>query len=257
MELNVKPSRTRIAPYLLAALLLFLTLLAGACGPKFDQMSAQQIYEYGQNKLNNKSYQDAIDAYEALIDLYPFSLYVTDAELGIADSHFMKRQWVEAEASYDAFAKRHPSHPKVDHALFRSGMSSYKQKLAIDRDLTATEKAESQFSSVVSRYPDSGYYGEARLRLKEVRNDLAKRERYVAKHYWRDGEYYAAFKRYERVIRLYSDTDYYEEALYYGARCLIELDERGEAKRYLELLVRKYPEGKYVSDANKLLGTLQ
>lgn len=257
MERNVKPSRTRFMPYFLAATVLLLMLLTGACGPKFDQMTAQQIYEYGQNKYTGKSYQDAIDAYEALIDLYPFSLYVTDAELGIADAHFMKRQWVEAEAAYDSFAKRHPNHPKIDHALFRSGMCGYKQKLSIDRDLTATQKAEAQFSTVVSRYPDSEYYNESRLRLSEVRNDLAKRERYVAKHYWRDDEYYAAFKRYERIIRLYSDTDYYEEALYYGARCLVELDERAEAKRYLELLVRKYPEGKYASDANKLLGTLQ
>jgi outer membrane assembly lipoprotein YfiO len=132
-------------------------------------------------------------------------------------------------------------------------MASYKQKMSIDRDLSETTKAEAQFSQLVSRYPSSSYYKEARERLKEVRNDLAERERYVAKHYWRDDEYYAAFKRYERIVQLYADTDYYEEALYYGARCLVKLDERAQAKRFLDLLLQKFPGGKYADDARQLM----
>lgn len=232
-----------------------LLCLATSCGPKFDQMTANEINQYASEKFVKKKYTDAIEAYEALIDLYPFSTHVTGAELGIADANYARRRWIEAEVAYDAFAQRHPSHAKIDHVFFRSGMCSYKQKLAIDRDQAQTQKAEGSFSRVVSQHPDSDYYGEARVRLKEVRTDLAKRERYVAKHYWRDKEYYAAFKRYERIIRLFSDTKYFEESLYYGARCLIYLDEGVEARRLLNLLVRKFPEGKYAEDAKKLLPT--
>jgi outer membrane protein assembly factor BamD len=230
-----------------------LLLLNAACGPRFETMTAQSIYEYGQARYAKGKYQESIEAWEKLIDLYPFSVHVTDAELGVADAHFKKRQYAEAEAAYDAFAKRHPTHEKADHVLYMTGMCGYKQKMAIDRDQTATIKAESSFSQVVSRYPNSTYYTDARLKLKEVRNDLAKRERYVAKFYWRDKEYFAALKRYERIIQLYADTDYYEEALFFGGRCLIYLDERDQARRYLEVLLQRFPEGKYAGDAKKLL----
>lgn len=232
-------------------------LAAVGCGPSFKDMSAKQIYDYAQEKYDKKSYEDAIEAYEALIDLYPFSVYVTNSELGIADANFNKRRWVEAEAAYDSFIKQHPKHDRIDHVYYYSGMCGYKQKLSIDRDLAATQKAEMQFSQVVSRFPESSYLAEARLKLREVRNDLAKRERYVARHYWRDKEYYAAFKRYEQVIRLYADTDYYEEALYYAARCLANLDEKAEAKTYLKLLLGNYPEGKYADEAKDLQAKLE
>ncbi|MDP8224173.1 MAG: outer membrane protein assembly factor BamD [Candidatus Lernaella stagnicola] len=238
---------------LFIALCCAIWLALASCGPRFEDMSAAEISSYAQDRFENKKYSDAIDAYEALIDLYPFSMYVTLAELGLADAEFARKRWIEAEAAYDAFAKRHPNHDKIDHAIYHSGMCSYEQKLAIDRDQTQTQKAESNLSKVVSQYPDSSYYAEARLHLKEVRNDLAKRERYVAKHYWRDKEYYAAYKRYERIFRLFSDTDYYEEALYYGARCLINLDENRQAERLLDQLLRRFPDGKYADDAKDLL----
>ena len=240
---------------ILIAALLVLTIVT-ACGPKFEEMTAAQLHEYAQTKFAKRNFQDAVDAYEALIDLYPFSLYVTEAELGIADAYYMKRRWIEAEAAYDSFATRHPNHDRIDHVYFRSGMSAYEQKLAIDRDQAATQKSEADLSRVVSQYPDSQYFAEARLRLSEVRNDLAKRERYVAKHYWRNKEYYAAYKRYERVIRLFSDTDYYEESLYYGARCLIYLNEKDQAERLLRQLLRQNPEGKYADEAEDLLAKL-
>lgn len=232
-------------------------LLVGSCGPKFEEMSAQQIHNYGQAEFENKDYQDAIDAFEALIDLYPFSMYVANAELRIADANFNKRRWVEAEAAYEAFAQRHPNHEEVDHVYFRIGMCNYKEKLAIDRDQAYTSRAEQNFARVVSRYPDSEYIAEAQEKLAEVRRDLAKRERYVARHYWRDKEYYAAFKRWERIIRLFSDTEYYEEALYNAARCLHNLDEDGEARRYLRQLLNKFPEGKYAGKAKNLEAELK
>jgi outer membrane protein assembly factor BamD len=254
--MTLNHDRQNLARAAWAVAVLLLALLAGACAPKFDQMTAQEINDYATKKIAEKDYQDAIDAYNALIDLYPFSTFVTGAELGVADAQYAKRQFAEAETSYDAFAKRHPNHEKIDRVVYYSGMCAYEQKQAIDRDQTQTAKAETQFSQLVSRYPQSSFFNDAREHLKECRNDLAKRERYIAKHYWRDDEYYAAFKRYERIVQLYSDTDYYEEALYYGARCLANLDERTQARRYIEILLQRFPGGKYADDAKKMAAKL-
>jgi len=242
---------------LVAIILLAWLIPLGGCGPKFEEMSAQQIYEYGEQEYANRDFQDALDAYNALIDLYPFSVHVTDSELRVADCNYERRRWAEAEVAYDSFLKRHPNHTQADHALYRQAMCEYKQKLAIDRDQSSTQQAEHNFSRLVSRYPQSQYLAEAQQRLAEVRGDLAERERYVARVYWRQDEYYASYKRWERIIRLFSDTEYYEEALFYAARCLIELDEQVEAKRLLQMLLTKFPEGDYAKKARELLARLE
>lgn len=239
------------------AIFIVILVFSASCGPKFEEMTAQQIHEYGEGEFGDENYQNALDAYNALIDLYPFSIHVTEAELRSADCHYMRRHWTEAEAAYQAFFKRHPNHPRIDHVIFRIGMCNYKQKLAVDRDLDFTHRAEAAFSSVTSQHPESEHYQEAQERLAEVRHDLAKRERYVARHYWREKEYFASFKRWERIIRLYSDTEYFGEALYYGALCLLELDEQVDARRYLRLLLKKFPEGKYAEKAKELLSQLE
>ena len=246
-------SESRLSRRLLraTALLVLLVGLAG-CGPKFETMTAQQIYDYGEQQY----FQDALDAYNALIDLYPFSVHVTEAELRVADCNFERRRWAEAETAYDSFLKRHPNHPQADRALFHQGMCDYKQKLAIDRDQGPTQQAEHLFSTLVSRYPQSTYANEAQQRLAEVRNDLAARERYIAFVYWRQDEYYASYKRWERIIHLFSDTKFYEDALYYGARCLLQLDEKTEARRLLQALMNKFPEGSYAKKAKDLLAHL-
>ncbi len=233
------------------------TVLAAGCGPKFEDMTAQQIFQYGEQEYASRDFQNALDAYNALIDLYPFSVHVTEAELRVGDCHFERRKWAEAETAYDSFLKRHPNHPEADRALFRQGMCNYKQKLAIDRDQAYTQQSELLFTRLVSRYPQSSYSVEAQQRLAEVRDDLAARERYIARVYWRQKEYYASYKRWERVIRLFSDTKYFEEALYYGARCLVELDEKAEAQRLLQALLNKFPEGEYAKKATELLARTQ
>jgi len=251
-------NRQRLINWALRALLIAILVgFAGACGPKYEEMSAQQIYEYGENQFADEDFQDAIEAYEALIDLYPFSVFVTRAELGIADANFMKKRWPEAEAAYESFAKRHPNHEEIDHVIFRIGMCNYEQKLAIDRDQVFTQRAEQRFAEVLSRHPNSRYTTQAQQKLAEVRNELAERERYIARHYWREKEYYASYKRWERINRLFADTEYHEEALYYAARCLFKLDERGEAIRHLELLLEKFPEGDYAGKARSLLSEMQ
>jgi outer membrane protein assembly factor BamD len=231
----------------------FLLVFSFGCGKKFEDMSAKEIYEFGSEKFEKGKYSEATEAYEALIDLYPFSVYVSKAELGIADSYFEKRRWDEAIPAYSDFLDRHPTNEKVPHVVYNLGMCYYEKKMAIDRDQIATYEAEANFRRLVTEFPESEYYGNARKKLNEVREDLAKRERYIAKFYFREKEYYASLRRYMRVIRNYPDTKYFEEALYYSALCYVYLGEDQDAKRQVQLLKLKFPDGKYGKKSNKIL----
>lgn len=250
-------TKTNKRSRILLIFLICLVALFSGCGKKFEDMSAREIYEFGSEKYGGGKYSDAIEAYEALIDLYPFSVYVSKAELGIADSYFHKHRWDEAIPAYVDFLDRHPTNPQVPHVIHNLGMCYYNKKMAIDRDQIATFEAEANFRHLVTDYPNSEYYEEARKKLNEVREDLAKRERYIAKFYFREKEYYASLRRYLRVIRNYPDTKYFEEALYYSALCYLYLGEHQDARRQVQLLKLKFPKGKYEKKAEKILDQVQ
>ena len=247
----MKQIRFTTRPLLLLLLVATIGLCAG-CGKKFEQMSAQEIYDYGSEKFGKGKYSESVEAYEALIDIYPFSVYVAKAELGIADSYFHKKRYEEAIPSYVDYLDRHPTSEKVPHAIYHLGMCYYERKMAVDRDQTATVEASNSFHRLVTEYPKSDYYNDARTKLNSVRDDMAKRERYVAKFYFREKEYYASLRRYIRIIRNYPDTRYFEEALYYSALCYYELGEIQDAQKHVALLKSKFPEGRYVRKAQKL-----
>lgn len=228
-----------------------------ACGKSFEQMSAREIYDYGEKKFAKKRYSAALEAYQALIDLYPFSMYATESELRIADSHFKKRQWAEAVSSYEAFLERHPTHPKIPRVIQNLGMSNYKQKLAIDRDQHATSESLRYFSKLAREYPDSTETKESAVYLSKLKDELAKRERYIARFYWRDNEYYSSLERYLNIARLYPESRYYEEAIYYAGLCYVKLDEAKNAKRQFNLLVEKFPNGRYANRAKEALNKLK
>jgi outer membrane protein assembly factor BamD len=233
-------------------ILLAALVLGTGCAKKWDQMSPQEIYEHGSEKLDNGNFSEAIEAYGALIDLYPFSVYVSKAELGIADSYFAKHRYEEAIPAYEDYLNRHPTSEQVPHVIYHLGMCYYERKLAVDRDLANTFSAERNFYELVADHPDSEFYAPAREKLSQVRADLAKRERYIAKFYYRDKEYYASLRRYQRVIRNFPDTKYFAEALYYSGVCYLELGEKDQAKRQVDLLLAKFPEGKYANKGKKL-----
>jgi outer membrane protein assembly factor BamD len=223
------------------------------CGPKFDEMSPREIFEYGSEKYQKEKFSDSIEAYEKLIDLYPFSMYVTQAELQIADSYFHRRRFIEAATAYEDFIDRHPTNESTPHAMHYLGISHYKLKRAIDRDQEETYLAQDALSRLSTQYPNYSKIGDAKEKLIEVRSDLAKRERYIGRFYLREKEYYAALVRYQRIVRLYADTEYYPEALYFCALCYLKLEENREAQRYIHLVKTKFPNHKYSEKAEDLI----
>jgi len=164
--------------------------------------------------------------------------------------------YAEADEAYKDFLTRHPTNKEVPHALYMLGLSNFKQKMAIDRDQAYTREALKYFQRVIKQYPDSENHDDALEKARECRNDLAKRERYVAKFYFRERAYYAALGRYLEIIDEYADTKYNEEALYMAGRCYIKLKEPDRAKVVLNTLIAEYPESKYANRARSLVDKL-
>jgi len=132
----------------------------GACASTPDEVdevpSAEGYFQEGMRVLEGRrillifrdvNYPRAIELFQEVIDNYPYSEFATLAELKIADVYFEQERFEEAGSYYQDFVELHPTHERVDYALYRQGLSAHERVKSADRDQTATKDAIEQFKA--------------------------------------------------------------------------------------------------------------
>jgi outer membrane protein assembly factor BamD len=148
----------------------------------------------------------AEEIFQKVGDRYPFSPYATLAELRLADCKFYMSDYDEAISLYEEFEKLHPTNEAVTYVIFQEGSCYYNLMEAPDRDQTFTHKLIKTYERLLNRYPESPYSYEARKRIAEAKNRLARHEILVAEWYMRTGQVLQAKNRLETAMDLYPDT---------------------------------------------------
>jgi len=183
--------------------------------------------------LSDVDYQKATELLQRVIDDYPYSEFATLAELKIGDIRFDQMRYEEAQSYYQDFVELHPKNPQVPYALYRNGLSYFKQIRDPDRDQRPTNEAIKQFELVVEKHPDSEYASKARERLRECRDTLATRHAKIGNYYYKEGVCHAAIRRYTQAIDEYPDhTDNRLTRARLGV-CLRKMERAEEGDRIL------------------------
>lgn len=195
---------------------LFLTLFLTGCGkntlmsslgfetrssdtPEGLAMRGLDYYEHGK-------YHKAKDAFEKLMNNYPFSEYSLLAELKTADSSFYLEEYEEAVLLYMDFEERHPTNEAIPYVMYQAALCYYNQIDTIDRDVSNATNAIYAFSKLLRAFPNSPYRDEANARIRAARNFLANHEFYVASFYERTGKHEEAAARLEYLIKEYPEA---------------------------------------------------
>ena len=99
------------------------------------------LYQQGVEYYQDGSYKKAVDLFQRLKEEYPLSKYSIMGEMGIADSYFSGKQYVEAELAYSEFLNLHPTNENLPYVLYQIGMCHFNQITTIDRDQSEAFKA--------------------------------------------------------------------------------------------------------------------
>ena len=188
----------------------FITTLSG-CGfidyfflpPPED--TAQELFEAGQDAMNEKNYDDAAEYFTKLKDRYPFSPYTPRAELALGDAYFLDNRFDEAADAYKDFESMHPRHEQIPYVLYQIGVSNYKQFKSIDMPQEHVAEALEYFLRLTEMFPESNYAKQAQKYIQNCRRYLAEHEIFVADFYWHVERYGAAWKRYQSIISEFKD----------------------------------------------------
>jgi len=188
-------------------------LFSGCSGKGINDASPQELYDEAQKDIDSSQYLLALEKLRMLKNKFPYSNLAAEAQLKIADVYFLQDSFIEAAAAYEIFNDLHPKHEKTVYALFKIGDSYYNDVPGnIARDLTSATKAEAAFNNFLKKFPAEEKSDEIRNKRTDVRNFLAKKELYIGDFYYREDQYLSAQKRYVKILNLYPDSKFIEEA---------------------------------------------
>ena len=230
-------------------------LMLNACSKQvdFETMSAEEIYNYAMNEMEQTRYAKAETAFETLETDHPYSQWAVKSKLMGAYAYYKDEKYDDAIMAIDRFIKYHPGNKDVPYALYLKGMCYYDQISAADKDQGNTQKAEEAFALLTTMFPDSEYAKDASGKLNLTEDYKAGQEMIVGRYYLHEGNYLSALNRFNVVLENYQQTIQIEEALYRQVEIYAILGLNKYADGYYKILQKNYPEGKWTEKAAKVM----
>ncbi|MCW5652160.1 outer membrane protein assembly factor BamD [Hydrogenophaga sp.] len=227
--------------------------------------SPNRIYSEASDERAAGNYDKAVTLLEKLEGRAAGTPLAQQAQIDKAYTHYKAGEQAQALATLDRFQKLHPTSPAMDYALYLKGLVSFNDNLGLfgslarqdlsERDQKAAKESFESFRELVTRFPDSRYSPDARLRMTYIVNSLAQYEVHVARYYHSRGAYVAAINRAQSALTDYTDAPALEEALFimiqsYDALGMTQL--RDDARRVMQA---SYPQSEYLSKGFKSGGS--
>lgn len=166
-----------------------------------DSLIMEGLDNYQRNR-----YERAIEAFQKLKDRFPYNQYAIVAELKLADSYFLNKDYALAAVAYKEFEKLHPANEIIPYVIFQLAMCYFKQMPAIDRDQTYASQAVQEFERLIKNFPKSDYLSQAQANLITAKKNLVAHEFYIGEFYFKGKKYEAALGRFDGILRRFPDT---------------------------------------------------
>ena len=206
------------------------------------------LFEKGKALIAKGKYEEGRKYLNHVFETYPNETMGREALLLVADSYVNQKgtkNYTEARYRYRDYLNRYPGAPRRDYARYQFALCYDKEHEKPDRDQTATREAIEQYRNLIREFPDSGYAGAGRERIRQLMDLLAEHDFGVGYFYLRKGATASALSRFTTLEQRFPDYAGRDKLFYYEAKALQRLGRTEEADRYLARLVEEYPKSSY------------
>jgi outer membrane protein assembly factor BamD len=187
------------------------------------EWTAKDFYKEARNSIDAGEFQSAIKNLETLEARFPFDPYAKQAQLDIAYAYYKFEEPESAISAINRFMRLHPRDPNLDYAYYLKGLTNFNRGSSfldgwIERDPAHHDaevlySAYNDFATLVRRFPNSHYAGDAYQRMIYLRNKMAQKEIEIAEFYLERGTWLSAANRAKVVIESYQDSMWSYRAL--------------------------------------------
>jgi outer membrane protein assembly factor BamD len=258
----------RIGVLLVAAVVSSFGLAAGCASSKTkkpDKLTQELLtepkevlFEKGKALVEKKKYEQARKYLNHVFETYPNEQLGREALLLVADSYFKQKSttgYTEARYRYRDYLNRYPGAPQRDYARYQFALCYDKEHERPDRDQTATREAIEQYRTLIREFPNSGYAGAARERVRQLTDLLAEHDFGIGYFYLRKGSTAAALSRFTSLEARFPEYGAKDKLYYYQGVALDRLGRKDEARRYYDKVLEAYPESAYAKKARSRAGS--
>jgi outer membrane protein assembly factor BamD len=230
-------------------------LLLSACGgsKKAEDVSTpsapvETLYNNGMDALNAGRFTSAEDQFNLVEQDYPYSAWAQKAELMQGYSQYLQNHYSDALGTLDRYIQLHPNGADTPYAYYLRALCYYEQIEDVERDQQTTVQAMNALQEVVTRYPDTAYARDARLKIDLARDHLAGHEMAIGLWYEHQHLYEAAIGRFQRVVDDFQTTNHVPEALHRLVEIYLRLGMRQQALTTAAVLGYNYPGSRWYAD---------
>ena len=229
--------------------------------------SASKLYAEAKASLSEGEYESAIDLYEKLEARYPHGAYAQQAQLETAYAYYKFEEPESAIAAAERFIKLHPRHTHVDYAYYLRGLATFPARKSVfefafpqdesKRDPNSSLESFNYFNELTRKFPQSKYANDATLRMRYLRNKVAKHELHVAMYYMQREAYIAAVDRASYVIEHYQKTPAIGAALLIMVEAYTKMDQpqlAQDAQRVYDTNKHKFPDDIFIEEESIIPG---
>lgn len=236
-----------------AGLIAFLSACGGAEEVPYVERPVHELYNTAKTQLDNREYKKAATTFDEVERQHPYSRWAIKAQIMAAYAHYLDNDYDDAIIALDRFIQLNPTHRDIPYAYYLKGLSYYEQISTVDRDQAMTESALSTFNELLTRFPESTYSRDAKIKIELTYDSLAGKEMEIGRYYLFQAQYLAAINRFKRVVDEYQTTTHVPEALLRLTEAYMALGLVAEAKKSAAVLGHNFPGSEWYADAYKLV----
>lgn len=196
---------------------LFVFLLA-SCKSEFEKVrtsdNAEKIYAKALEYYDSGDYSKAQSLLELSIPNYRGKEEAEDLFFKYAFTHYYMGEYILSAHYFNSFANTFFNSNKKEEAAFMSAYSNYELSPNPKLDQTYTKKAIEEFQTFINTYPQSDKVEECNALIDNMRGKQEIKFFQQGELYYKLGEYQAAVRSFENMLKDYPGTERAEEVRY-------------------------------------------
>lgn len=220
---------------------------------QISQSSDIELYSKALGSLKKSDFSIATLEFDKVFLNYPFSSLSSKSEIMSAYSLYKKNDIKKAVVKLSSFIEMNPKGELTQYAHYLLAMCYYAQISSEDRDPSTSIKSLKYFNLIITKYPNTTYAKDAKLKIQLIKNTLAKNELNIGKFYLKKGAPGSSIKRFKSILQNYQNTSVIPETLYRLSEAFLMLGLKDEAIKSDALLDYNFPKNDWTKLSKTLL----
>ena len=215
-----------------------------------------ETYKSGLSSLQDSNYSKAVKEFDKLYINHPFSSLAKKSEIMTAYSLYQNNEINKSISKLKTFNEMNPKDEFSDYAHYLLAMCYYIQISNQGRDPSLSLKALNSFKLITTKYPNSKYAKDSKLKIQFIKNSLAINELNIGKFYLKKNAPASSIKRFKTILKKYQNSSVIPETLYRLTEALLMMGLKQEAIKSNAILKYNFPNSEWSNLSEDILSNI-